>query len=146
MIPQKPFPSYKWRWLSVQPTESLLKPEIFLGVLRALEKCEGIAPSDQKVFDELLVVETETNSPVTLARDLERNLLRNSGQYWKGTGLLAPATGRIELTDLGHQVARGGVTQGEFAAIMVQQTVLSGLHGSHHSWPVAKSGIFYGDQ
>jgi hypothetical protein len=124
MQPVKPFDTYKWRWLSVQPTESLLKPPIFLGVLRALQKCEGMAPSDQQVFDALNLVEQETHSPVKLARNRERNLLRNSGQYWKGTGVLAPATGSITLTALGHKVAEGRVTQGEFAAIMVQQTTL----------------------
>lgn len=124
MIPVKPFDTYKWRWLSVQPTESLLRPPIFLGVLRALEKCQGLSPSDQTVFDALALVEAETQSPVKLARDKERNLLRNSGQYWKGTGLLSPSHGKIELTALGLKVAQGRVTQGEFAAIMVQQTVL----------------------
>lgn len=124
MTPEKPFDSYKWRWLSVQPTESLLNPPIFLGVLRALEKCEGASPSDQIVYDALKLVEEETDSPVTLARDKDRNLLRNSGQYWKGTGILKPFGGKIELTLLGHKVAKGKVTQGEFAAIMVQQTVL----------------------
>jgi len=124
MIPKKPFDTYKWRWLSVQPTESLLKPPIFLGVLRALERCQGLPPSDQAIYNELEVVEKETHSPVKLARDKDRNLFRNSGQYWKGTGLLAPSHGKIELTSLGRKVAAGRVTQGEFAAIMVLQTVL----------------------
>ncbi len=130
MIPAKPFDTYKWRWLSVQPTESLLKPPIFLGVLRALDKCEGLSPSDQAVYEALRLVQQETSHlaekgrPVTLARDTERNILRNSGQYWKGTGLLSSAPGKIELTSFGHKVAEGKVTQGEFAAIMVQQTVL----------------------
>jgi hypothetical protein len=88
--PVKPFDTYKWRWLSVQPTEGLLKPAVFLGVLRALDKCEGLRPSNQSVYDALLLVEQETQSSVSLARDLDRNLLRNSGQYWKGTGLLNP--------------------------------------------------------
>ena len=124
MIPKKPFDSYKWRWLSVQPTESLLSPPVFLGVLRALENCEGLPPSDQVVYDALSLVQEETQSTATLARRPDRNLLRNSGQYWTGTGLLIPASGVIELTSLGHKVAEGRVTQGEFAAIMVQQTVL----------------------
>jgi hypothetical protein len=88
--PVKPFDTYKWRWLSVQPTEGLLKPAVFLGVLRALDKCEGLRPSNQSVYDALLLVEQETQSSVSLARDLDLNLLRNSGQYWKGTGLLNP--------------------------------------------------------
>lgn len=124
MTPVKPFDTYKWRWLSVQPTEGLLNPPVFLGVLRALEKCEGLSPSDDKVYDALQLVDEETHSTVRLARDKDRNLLRNSGQYWKGTGLLKPSHGLIQLTSLGHKVADGRVTQGEFAAIMVQQTVL----------------------
>lgn len=124
MTPVKPFDTYKWRWLSVQPTEGLLKPPVFLGVLRALEKCEGLSPSSTTVYDSLLLVEQETNSTVSLARNPNRNLLRNSGQYWKGTGLLAPSHGVIELTSLGHKVSEGRVTQGELAAILVQQTVL----------------------
>ncbi|MBT6050866.1 MAG: HNH endonuclease [Candidatus Scalindua sp.] len=109
------------------PTESLLEPPIFLGVLRALKACEGSSPSDQDVYNALSLVEKETKSRVKLARERDRNLLRNSGQYWKGTGLLLPSSGTIELTLLGHKVAEGGVTQGEFAAIMVQQTTLPNL-------------------
>lgn len=124
LTPTKPFDTYKWRWLSVQPTEGLLKPSVFLGVLRALDRCEGLSPSHQSVYDALQLVEKETNSTVSLARKPDRNLLRNSGQYWKGTGLLSRSHGLIQLTALGHKVSEGRVTQGEFAAIMVQQTVL----------------------
>lgn len=124
MIPAKPFESYKWRWLSVAPTESLLSPPVFLGVLRALAKFENHAPSEVAVADALRQVQLDTHTPVDLVRTPERNLIRNSGQYWKGTGLLAPTQGTISLTELGRRVASGQVTQGEFAALMVQQTVL----------------------
>ena len=122
--PVKPFPSYKWRWLSVAPTESLLEPPVFLGVLRVLSRHEEEAPSDPAVARDLAVVQRETGTPVNLVRTPERNLIRNSGQYWKGTGLLTPDRGEIDLTLLGRRVASGEVTQSEFAAIMVQQTVL----------------------
>lgn len=122
--PEKPFPTYKWRWLTTMPTESLLRPPIFLGVLRVLARHEGASPADATVIGELERVREETNSPVDLARTGDRNLIRNSGQYWKGTGLLLPERGTILLTPLGRKVAGGNVTQGEFAAIMVQQTVL----------------------
>lgn len=124
MTPAKPFESYKWRWLSVAPTESLLSPPVFLGVLRALAEFENHAPSEAVVANALRRVQQETQTPVDLVRTPERNLIRNSGQYWKGTGLLAPAQGEIRLTALGRRVASGQVTQGEFAALMVQQTVL----------------------
>lgn len=124
MTPIKPFETYKWRWLSVQPSESLLKAPIFLGVLRALSNHEGDSFASAALRNELRIVQIETQSPVTLARDPVRNLFRNSGQYWRGTGLMAADSGIIHLTNLGRRVATGGVTRSEFAALMVQQTVL----------------------
>lgn len=125
MTPTKPFDSYKWRWLSVQPSEGLLEAPVFLGVLRALGRHEGEVFSDPKLRDTLEVVQEETSSSVTLARNPNRNLFRNSGQYWRGTGLLTPAgRGIIQLTSLGRRVADGYITQAEFAALMVQQTTL----------------------
>lgn len=122
--PVKPFASYKWRWLSVAPTESLLEPPVFLGVLRVLARHEHKAPSDDAIAKELGKVQADTKTDVDLVRTPERNLIRNSGQYWKGTGLLLPKTGEIELSVLGRQVALGKITQGDFAALMVKQTVL----------------------
>lgn len=124
MTPIKPFDTYKWRWLSVQPSESLLQAPIFLGVLRALSHHEGDAFSSNSLRAELATVQAATGSTVTLARDPDRNLFRNSGQYWRGTGVITPESGVIHLTSLGRRVASGRVTQGEFAALMVQQTVL----------------------
>ena len=124
MTPVKPFDTYKWRWLSVAPTENLLLAPVFLGVLRTLARFEDHAPSDPALMAALGVVQRETNSPVDLVRTAERNLIRNSGQYWKGTGLLNSERGEIQLTALGHRVADGRITQSEFAALMVQQTVL----------------------
>jgi hypothetical protein len=124
MIPIKPFDTYKWRWLSVAPTESLLVPSVFLGVLRTLARHEGQAPSEPALAAELARVQAETGSPVNLARSGERNLIRNSGQYWKGTGLLEPDRGEIHLTPIGRRVAEGKIAQTEFTALMIQQTVL----------------------
>lgn len=124
MIPTKPFPSYKWRWLSVQPSESLLLAPVFLGVLRALNRHEGEPFSSLTLKDDLRIVGQQTKSPVRLNRSPDRNLFRNSGQYWRGTGLLVPQSGVIELTDFGKRVASGAVTQNEFVSLMIQQTVL----------------------
>ena len=124
MIPAKPFGSYKWRWLSVAPTESLLDPPVLLGVLRVLARHEGKSTAHPVVLRELGVVQRETGTPVNLVRSGERNLIRNSGQYWKGLGLIQPSRGVIALTPLGRRVASGGVTQSEFAAMMIEETVL----------------------
>jgi len=124
IAPVKPFPTYKWRWLSVQPSEGLLQAPVFLGVLRALRKYEGEAYRSMDLFNELVRVQTDTGTNVTLARDPERNLFRNSGQYWRGTGLLSSRPGQIQLTNLGHDVASGNVTNDEFAALMIRNTIL----------------------
>lgn len=122
--PEKPFDSYKWRWLSVAPSEGLLEAPVFLGVLRVLAKYENESPSSLGLAADLSKVQAETRTKIDLVRTGERNLIRNSGQYWKGTGLLEVTKGLIQLTRLGRQVSSGQLTQGEFAALMVQQTVL----------------------
>ncbi len=101
-----------------------MRSSVFLGVLRALSRFEGSPFNSYDLQHALEVVQVETDSSVTLARDPDRNLFRNSGQYWRGTGLLRPDKGEIRLTPLGRRVASGQITQGEFAAIMVQQTTL----------------------
>jgi len=52
----------------------------------------------------------------------ERNLIRNSGQYWRAVGLLeeGDGTGLIRLTEFGKRVADREVTQTEFSAITIQ--------------------------
>ena len=123
--PSKPFPSYKWRWLSVQPTEGLLKAPVFLGVLRAALKYEGERYSFPELSRELKRVGEETNcSSINLARTPERNIFRNSGQYWRGTGLLEIEPGKVVLTELGRKLAGGLITHDEFAALMIRNTVL----------------------
>lgn len=118
--PSKPFPNYKWRWASVQPTESLNDPPIFLGVLRVFNTFQNYAPSSKEVMDGLRIVQEETNSRVNLARDQERNLVRNSGQYWKALGLLEDTHGYISVSPFGRLLATGKITQIEFAITVVK--------------------------
>ncbi len=122
--PVKPFPSYKWRWLSVAPSEGLLKAPVFLGVLRALSQFEGDAFNSDRLIEELGRVRRDTGTNIDLARTGDRNLIRNSGQYWRGTGLLTARRGEVELTEFGRKVALGRITNDEFAALMVRNTVL----------------------
>ena len=122
--PVKPFPSYKWRWLSVQPSEGLLKASVFLGVLRALQNHQGEQYSSLGLYNDLQRVQLDTGTDVTLARDPERNLFRNSGQYWRGTGLVSRTPGKIGLTELGRNVAQGRISRDDFVALMVRNTVL----------------------
>ena len=124
MPPVKPFATYNWRWLSVAPSEGLLSAPVFLGVLRALREHEGQPFSSSDLHSTLRRVQAETDTNIDLARSPKRNLFRNSGQYWKGTGLLAPVSGTIELTSIGRRVAAGQITNDEFVALIIRNTVL----------------------
>jgi hypothetical protein len=117
--PILPFPSFKWRWASVAPTEGLNNPKIFIGVLRALARNEGKAPSSIDLLDDLAVVQDETNTEIDLVRTKERNLIRNSGQYWKAFDLLASSNPSIVMTPYGRALASGNITKSEFAATAI---------------------------
>lgn len=105
----------KWPWASVTPTEGLNDPAVFLGVLRAMAKCEGKAPGSPEFLAELERVKRETGTSVDLVRNSERNLLRNSRQYWLSKGLIEDESGIIKLTQFGHLWANADCTNEEFA-------------------------------
>jgi len=118
--PIKPFPNYKWRWAVLTPTESLNEPPVFLGVLRVFNKYQNFAPSSKEIMTGLGIVQAETNSSVDLVRTQERNLVRNSGQYWKALGLLEEAHGKVSVSPFGQLLAEGKITQVEFATTIVK--------------------------
>lgn len=105
----------RWQWASVTPTEGLNEPAVFLGVLRAMAKCEGLAPGSPEFLAELERVKSETGTTVDLVRNSERNLLRNSRQYWLSKGLIEDQSGVIKLTQFGHRWANADCTNEEFA-------------------------------
>lgn len=122
--PQKPFPEYKWRWAVFTPTEGLNEPSVYIGVLRALRRCENFRPNSPELNDALRVVQSETNTGVNLVRSEERNIVRNSGQYWKALNLLDNTRGGILLTEYGRRVADGNITPTEFAVTVVKSLEL----------------------
>lgn len=121
---KKPFQEFKWRWASVTPSEGLNEPRVYLGVLRVLRDCEGKAANSDDVFSGLQAVEddleTYLSARPSLARDKDRNLLRNSQQYWSSLGLLQKTNPTISLTKFGQKVADGIVTHQEFANDVVK--------------------------
>lgn len=128
-VPEKPFSDFKWKWACLQCTEGLNDPVILLGVLFRMRKLEllnkGIKYSSDEFARELIELskDTEESVGVDLARRTgERNLIRNSGQYWRALNLIVPGgrSGKIELTDFGRRVADRDISQTEFAAITVQ--------------------------
>lgn len=128
-IPRKPFPSFKWKWASVQCTEGINDPVVLLGVLFRMRRLEllrrGLKYSSKEFAEELRSLSRDLEGRgvgVDLARRTgERNLIRNSGQYWSAVGLIPrPKNGVIELTPFGRLVADRKISQTEFAAITIR--------------------------
>lgn len=122
-IPVKPFPSFKWKWASVQCTEGINDPVVLLGVLFRMAKLEGkYKYSSEQFGNELIGLSHDlqgTGVNVDLERRIgERNIIRNSGQYWKALNLIPNEStkGVITLTDFGRKVANHEISQTEFSA------------------------------
>ncbi len=122
-IPKKPFANFKWKWASVQCTEGINDPVVLLGVLFRMAKLEGkYKYSSEQFGNELIDLSHDlqgTGVNVDLERRVgERNIIRNSGQYWKALNLIpAESTrGMITLTDFGRKVANHEISQTEFSA------------------------------
>ena len=101
-------------------------PVILLGVLFRMKKLEGrgLKYSSQEFADELVELSNDISDSigVDLARRTGgRNIIRNSGQYWKAVGLIPDdSRGLIRLTEFGRRVAEHDISQTEFSAITVQ--------------------------
>lgn len=133
-IPVKPFSSFKWQWACVTCTEGLNDPVVLLGVLQRMYKLEpqGLKYSSPEFARELVELSKDiedTGIGVDLSRRTgERNLIRNSGQYWSALRLIDTTTpvrkGVITLTDFGRKVATHEISQAEFAALTIQTLTL----------------------
>ncbi|MDR2560723.1 MAG: HNH endonuclease [Holophagales bacterium] len=131
-VPKLPFANFKWKWASLQCTEGINDPIVLLGVLFRMRKLEqshpGIKFSSDEFIEEMRSLETDIKNSVAnstrlnLSRTGDRNLMRNSGQYWRALNLLTPARkdGQIRLTEFGQNVADRKISQTEFAAITIQ--------------------------
>jgi hypothetical protein len=126
-IPQIPFPGFKWKWASLQCTEGINDPVVLLGVLLRMRKLEKkdlkySSPEFAKELEELSEDIKDSVGIKLSSRVGERNLIRNSGQYWRSVGLIEDGdrSGLIRLTDFGRRVADHDISQTEFAAITVQ--------------------------
>ena len=132
-VPTKPFPDFKWKWASLQCTEGLNDPVVLLGVLFRMRKLEqsgrNVKYSSDAFAEELRSLARDIEGRgigVDLARRTgERNLIRNSGQYWRAVGLIPRNdSGSISLTPFGRLVADRKISQTEFAAITIQTFTL----------------------
>lgn len=116
--PQIPFSEFKWRWAVTTPSESINSEDILFGVLKILVKHNGKRHATQEFKDDLLKLQNETNSSIDLAkidRDINKNIIENSGQYWKALGLLNSTNdGTISVTEIGLGIVHGSVSREDY--------------------------------
>lgn len=122
-VPKKPFKNYKWFFATKAPTESLGDPAVLLGLITRMSKIEnGITRYNSPEFAKVLIdLNRDIETTVDLSRRVgERNLMRNSSQYWKIFGLIPnDSHGIIRLTPLARGIATGKINQVDFAASMI---------------------------
>jgi hypothetical protein len=130
-VPKLPFSGFKWKWASLQCTESLNIPIVYFGILyrlRIAEKKRWSTRSEEfaKQLKDLQTDLSKAHIKVSVGtRSGARNIIRNSGQYWKALGVLSPEShGQIVLTDFGRKVADREIDQTEFVAICIKQLTL----------------------
>ena len=113
---------------SLQCTERLNDPVILLGVLCRMRKLEllgqNLKYSSPEFAKEILELSNDVSDSIKVnlgGRTGERNIIRNSSQYWRAVGLIPnDRSGRIQLTEFGRKVADRDTSQTEFAAITIQ--------------------------
>lgn len=130
-IPTLPFPNFKWKWACYACTEGINDPVVLLGVLFRMAKLEGRYKYSSEEFASELIQLSEDLKNTDVNVDLEhrvgeRNIIRNSGQYWKALNLI-PAKktrGIITLTPFGRKVANHEISQTEFSAETIRTFTL----------------------
>lgn len=119
----KPFPDYKWRWMEFTPVESFNRPDILLGVTRAIKACEGASASNKDFIDKLEIIQNDLLSDTAIQLvplDISRNVLRRQGRYWRGLGLLdKQSTRSMKLTKFGIDYACGVITDDDFISTII---------------------------
>ena len=131
-VPEKPFDNYKWIWAAKTPTESINDPLVLLGVLFRLYDLskKHVKFSSEEYAKAMQTLKKDLQSANIGAKVAERtgkrNLIRNSGQYWKALGLIPQKRtgGWITLTEFGKAVAERRISKTEFSAITVQTYAL----------------------
>ena len=121
--PKKPFEGYKWLFATKAPTESLGDPAVLLGLINKVSPiADGKVRYSSKEFAEIMQqMDKDVATTVDLANRVgERNLMRNSAQYWKAFGLIPNnVRGVIQLTPFAKSIVSGELNQVDFASAII---------------------------
>lgn len=126
--PIRPFDSYKWFFATKAPTESLGNPAVLLGLIRRIAPlANGTLTYSSNEFAQVMrEMHKNTITTVNLSERVgERNLMRNSAQYWKLFGLIPQnVRGTISITDFARDIVDGKISQVDFASTMIVSLTL----------------------
>ena len=124
--PIKPFNSFGWRWASTGISSQLNLPNCLFAVMDAI-LVNGNGNMNQTSQFKLLIKQicinkyalTEPNLLESLTKENHpkgpiKNIIENSGNYWRHIGLIDPAGKNASVTDLGRNFLIGQITKDEF--------------------------------
>ncbi|EDK08918.1 HNH endonuclease [Haemophilus influenzae] len=127
--PKKPFDCYKWYFATKAPTEALGDPAVLLGLISRIAPLANKGNISYSSNDFKLVMENmhkDTVTTINLSERVgDRNLMRNSAQYWKLFGLIPQnSRGEIKITPFAQDIVNGKISQIDFAATMIVSLTL----------------------
>ncbi|MDP0377505.1 HNH endonuclease signature motif containing protein [Glaesserella parasuis] len=126
--PQKPFDEYKWFFATKAPTEALGDPALLLGLIKRIAPLSntGITYSSNEFAQIMADLNKDIHTTVNLAERVgQRNLMRNSAQYWKLFGLIPQdSKGKIVVTNFANDIVNGKISQIDFASTMIVSLTL----------------------
>lgn len=132
--PSLPFPEFTWRWASKGPTEGINKKEVLFGVLKYLVKYNGKLHATQDFYNDMESLEKKLDSTIDLKRNVSKNIIENSGQYWKSLGLIKTTTdGTINVTDFGLKIINDGISNEEFIKWQIDNFILPNIEAEKNS-------------
>jgi len=130
--PIKPFEEFKWRWASKTPSEGINNRQILFGVLSVLVKHNKKKHATQEFRDDLIKLEDELQSKISLSkkeREIGKNIIENSGQYWKAYGLLnTTSDGTIDVSEFGLKIIAENITDKAFIEWQMENFTLPNLN------------------
>ncbi|MHA8079088.1 McrB family protein [Aquirufa antheringensis] len=126
-----PFQKFGWRWATTGISSKLNLPESLFAVLDGILINGNGEYNKTKEFKSIIkklcINKYEINDQElikTLTReenqDDGKNIIENSGNYWKHIGLIDPSGQNASVTDLGKSFLKGFVSKDEFVTTLIE--------------------------
>ena len=128
--PRIPFTSFGWRWATTGISSKLNLPVSLFAVLDAIVINGSGQPNKTQEFKNLLRTLCVNKYEIadadlikTLTRedkaDINKNIIENSGNYWRHINLIDPSGGNAVVTDFGKSFLTGRISKDEFIETLI---------------------------